>query len=273
VPIAHPRGPPRGGYSKTGHRENRPEGEPDRMRVIALTVALLALATPALAIPSLQVYIDGAVYNTDHETWVQDGSPFDLWVLGNVDGPGGHGAIDGVRLTLSFSGSGGTVTMTPKTTTTVVDPSTPPAPSFLQSGTGEHSFLPAHGIFNDDNMDHWEDFVIGDFTATDSPMADYISSVPTTFYPGTGQINVYSVTVTGWERVHFDAYNTVLDTKCKGGKNPVCTTSEERDQFAPFSHDAGGAPSQVVPEPTALLLVGVGMLVLGRAISRQRGRK
>ena len=74
-------------------------------------------------------------------------------------------------------------------------------------------------------------------------------------FPDTGQINVYSVEVTGFASgIHFDVYDTVV--------------GETHSSFGPFSHDAG-----VVPEPGATLLFGVGCLVAGFASQRRRLRR
>ena len=79
--------------------------------------------------------------------------------------------------------------------------------------------LAPHGIFNDGTLNHWDDYLLGNFTLTDSPIADFdgVNSFPSLF-PDHGQVNVYAVHITGWGRVHFDAYNA--------------------STFAPFGHDA-----------------------------------
>src|SRR5438093_150218 len=51
--------------------------------VLALSVALGA--GNAHAIPELQIYIDGAMYDTNTETWVTTQPDFDLWIVGDVD--------------------------------------------------------------------------------------------------------------------------------------------------------------------------------------------
>lgn len=226
-------------------------------KVLSALSLLLALApSPAKAIPVLQLYIEGATYDASSETWLAGGlGPVRLWAIGNVNGPGGMGPIGNVRLSAAYQATTGPVTigLTPSTTGGFggfLDPSTSPAPTFIQSVTNgsapllpDGSSLPSHGIFGPGT--HWREFGLGNFTLTDSPMADFIVSFPSTLFPGTGQINVYEVSVTGTSAVHFDLYDTV--------------TAANHAKFAPFSHDAE-VPE--VPEPAPLALIAIGILAL-----------
>jgi len=67
------------------------------IRRVLLFTALLCLvvgAQVAYAIPELQLYIEGATYDTGSATWVFSGSgTFRLWVIGNINGPGGTGGL------------------------------------------------------------------------------------------------------------------------------------------------------------------------------------
>ena len=240
-----------------------------------LVVAVLAFATPAAAVPTLQLYIEGSTYNADTETWVIDASPFKLWVLGNVDGAGGAGSIFDVKLSLAYfstdgTGGFGSATLTPTTTSdpNVNDLDTPSAPALVETGTsgsptmGNGSPLPGHGIFNDlacgdanGCIVQWESYSIGDFTSTASHIGDYSTTLPAT-WPGLGQINVYDVSIpTGWLRVHFDAFD-----------HTVQSDTSLQQEFAPFSHDAGGGGA--VPEPGTVILLGSGLA--GLALWRRR---
>ncbi len=227
------------------------------LTIIVLSALLLALAVPALAYPVLQLYIDGATYDPVTESWSITAPVFDLWILGNVAGPGGHGSLPNVHLVMSFFGSGGSVALTPTTTSVVTDPSTPPAPSFSISGTGSHPILPDHGIFNDPALNHWENWLLGNFTLTDSPTGDFITSFPSTLTPASGQINVYSVAVSGWDRVHFDAFGYT-----------VTSQGRIKEWKAPFSHDSVSHP---VPEPGALFLLASGLAGAGALAHRGKG--
>jgi len=197
-------------------------------------LSMTLAAGSAYAIPVLQIYIDGATYDTETETWVVTESEFDLWVIGNVDA---FGTIYDVKLTASFFGLGGTMTLTPTTTSSITDPSTPAAPAVFAMGSGGHPVLPDHGIFNDPTLAGWTDYSIGDMSLLDSPIADFNGSevFPTTF-PNSGQVNVYHVVVEGWSKVHFDAYGETVDSS--SGKKSYWKS--------PFSHD-GTVPVEDKP--------------------------
>ena len=116
----------------------------------ALALGILGAGT-ANAVPNLQIYIDGATYDTVSETWVISSSSFKLWVVS--DGS----AIDDVKLTAAFlTSETGSITMTGTTTGSAVftDPSAASNPTveFTSADgaipiTGDGSALPAHGIY------------------------------------------------------------------------------------------------------------------------------
>ncbi|VAV84930.1 hypothetical protein MNBD_DELTA01-858 [hydrothermal vent metagenome] len=219
----------------------------------------------ALAVPVLQLYIDGAAFDPSTETWVSTESTFDLWVIGAVDkntarfeesdGSYTGNIIKDVTLAMAFTGSGGTITLTPATTGILSDPSTPGAPvSYESSGALalENPPLAKHGIY----PSVWENYSLGDFTLEDSPVGDFADPgtgyvFPTSF-PNSGQINVYKVAVTGWESVHFDAFAPL-------SYGAVPADGPGAYHIAPYSHDAG---YNVVPEPGTYILLGSGLLGL-----------
>lgn len=203
-----------------------------RYRVLPLALSMLLLASSAGAIPVLQIYIEGAVFDPQTETWVTTQSDFKLWLVGDVDA---HGPIQNATLTASFFGLGpGSITFTPTTTTLVTDPSTPPAPFVSQSGNGGHPVLPPHGIFNDATLHHWTDYGVGTMSLTDSPIGDYSGSpaFPTTF-PDNGQVNAYNVHVEGWTRVHFDGYGVTVNTT--NGRESIWRTPGSHDGQVPVT--------------------------------------
>lgn len=224
-----------------------------------LLALAIGFASSATAIPVLQIYIDGATYDSATETWVVADSTFDLWVMGDV---GSYGAVSDLKLSAAVDSSEtGSVTLTPGTTSVITDPSTPIAPiASPLSADGaipqlsDGSDLPTHGIYGP-GVSFYE-WALGDLTLMDSPMGDYIDAFPTSF-PSSGQVNVYEVTVDGYTVVHFDAYDNIV---AGGGR----AREMQHAKFAPFSHDG-----ELVPEPSGLLLFSVGMLVVGGAIRRR----
>ncbi len=257
----------------------------DRLSVVlgALFAALLLLlagAPAARAVPALQLYVEGASYDPAHESWVfeSSGAPIRLWVIGNVDGPGGAGPIYDVRLSVVYPdpvpGNGGpdvSITLTPSTTSGLggfLDPSTPGAPVWLQVNDdgalpllGDGSALAAHGTYGPGF--EWQEFALGDFTASDSPVADFIDVFPSAPAVTGGQINVYEVGFIGdVTDLHFDVYDHVV------------AGNHARYRFAPFSHDAGTGTNSPVPapEPGTVVLAGLGMLLLGGGLRARKVR-
>lgn len=243
-----------------------------------------ATCPTALAYPVLQLYLEGGTYDYSTQSWYLEppgsssGAPFRLWVIGNTSW---KGTIEAVRLSMAYDAAYRTdgrdllVTFVPRTTGGLygfTDDSPPAVPLFLGNGEagtvpllGDGTPLPTHGIFGSNTV--WKEWLLGDFSAKDSPIGDFIGSVPP---PSStlGQINVYEVSITFTDgasahgvSVHFDAYNHV-----EGGNHAFY-------RFAPFSHDADGDVT-VIPEPSSLvglfgLASGLG-LVGSRALLRSR---
>jgi hypothetical protein len=241
------------------------------MKRVLFTLAAVALLTPmAHAVPILQLYIEGSTYDAGSETWVLDPAdgPFRLWVIGNVDGEGGKGLIEAVRLSVAYDiADAPTIILTPGSTGGYggfTDPSIAGAAAYLQTVADGSSpilsdggSLPDHGIFGAGTA--WQEFALGDFALTDSPIGDFISSFPLPGGGNEGQINVYEVSVSGTDLVHFDAYDHYYDNR-----------GDAVAKFAPFSHDGEGGDNPPVPEPGTLAMLGLGLSGVAYKLRRKK---
>ena len=261
-------------------------------RAVSLLVFLCLIGLfgqqPAHATPLLQTYMEGAVYDTTTESWVVDatGGSATLWVIGNVNGPGGAkgDSITDIKVSTVYdSAFAGYVTI--GLAPTLIGGTGSFAgftDALAEAGSGsliggEHdstvelptlwdgSVLPQHDAYKPGT--HWREFDIGTMNTSLDSIADFIQ--PDDF-PGpdpfdiydiaeitTGaQINAYEISVTLLEgapsipfELHIDAYNHVQ--------------SSTMSKFAPFSHDT----TSVVPEPASAivwLLIGVPCAIVCR---------
>jgi len=195
--------------------------------------AAICIAAPAHAIPALQLYSPGAVYDAGSETWITNSSSFELWVVASVK-------MYNVKLIGALEKgadpNAGTLDIGSSSYTGIGGPN-----GFTYGNPG----LPPHGIY----PTYYVKKGIGNFTAlTPNTIADFGSSFVwgTTPLNKKGQIKKFQIDISGFSSVHFDAFG--YDTKFRFRK-------------APFSHDAqsGGA----VPEPTSMALFGIGLASAG----------
>jgi len=240
--------------------------------VIAVVVTILVPGF-ALAVPTLQTYINGATagdYGSDEDTWwYSGGGPFSLYVVGAY-GPNTL-SLAGVTLLISVpNGETGTISFTtsdeqPVLLTSVgqgsaseTNPTRDADTHILTDVTGyngyatinDPTFLPVGLNLNNHYplQDGVSDFIIfdlGSFDKSESNLNDYnaengiIDSTTTS-----GEQKEYSVTVNGFTWVHFDAYGLETDSH---GKNLVSTWENN-----PGSHDS---TAHQVPEPEILMLL------------------
>jgi hypothetical protein len=215
-----------------------------RKSLVLLTVALLA-APSVFAVPNLQLYISGATYEVDDQTWVIGSSSFDLWVIGNAEM---SNVMVSMALAQDASPAGVSINVNGTPYSSFIDGF---APFWTAPGFDPGDDLARHGIF----PTWYTEFNTADFGPTAwGTSAGRVADVqppstwnPTMGYlPGTanGEFRSYSISVTGASFVHFDAYTLNGDGSIQ--------------YFAPFSHDA-----EMVPEPATALLLSLGLMGAG----------
>ena len=221
-------------------------------------MGLMVASQVACAVPLLQLYIEGADYDPVSETWITDQSSFDIWVIGNTGGGGSEGPLHDVTLVAAVEGGSlADLKLTPITTSEVDDPSKPANPIAANSGVGNHTILPKHGVYT--NGVEWQDFLLGDMDLTDSPLGDATQGGFPLYEAGqsdAAQINAYHVEMTGsYQSLHFDAYAYYE----KFDKRKQQTVKKLTN--APFSHDAASIIEISSPQTALLMLVGMAGLI------------
>lgn len=248
---------------------------------LAAFAAVLAIAPAAQAVPTLQVYIEGATYDDQDESWKitsPSNAPLRLWAVGNVSGKRSKGPIYDVKAAFAYSSGAGDVSINITPTTTngfggFTDPSVAAAPTHLGTHTdgsrpvrSNGKKLPKHGVYGQNT--HWQEWSFGDFTNIDSPIADFMDAFPEAPVEAAGQINAYDVHVTGLvegEWVHVDLYGTIFNRKGK-----------LKSVFAPFSHDAefsllsAPATNTEVHAPGAGLIFAAAFIFLARRYHQKK---
>jgi len=218
--------------------------------------------------------VEGSTYDSGTESWTKTFAPGEtirLWAIGNVSGGKANGLIKNVHLLFAYGDPDPAPTsITINRTTThglggFVDVSLPDPVVHVRTVTDgsiptlpHGRSLPSHSEYGPGV--HWQDYALGDFTLTDSPLGDFIKSFPSPDKPNAAQINAYDIVITGPSSVHFDLYGIVYKHGCGA------------DVFAPFSHDAvaGTGSDAPVPEPGTLVLLGAFALVGAFWLRRRR---
>ncbi len=262
-------------------------------------VSISLTASTALAIPTLQTYINGATagsIGSDEDTWFATDSSFSLYVVGAY----GSNTISLNSLTLLVSvpdDETGTISISsdsedssdvPNILTTIGESGVATNPSIdayiniLNNETGNSSgfdgyatiesntFLPTDLDLNNhyplkDNVSDFLLYNLHQFDNVECGLNDYNADTDNGGISATsacGEQKEYSISVTGFSWVHFDVYGLEHESN---GKKSIRTTWEWENN--PGSHDSTAR----VPEPATLLLLGSGLLaccLIGKKIKR-----
>ena len=211
-------------------------------------------STQVLAIPALQLTINGGTYDTTTETTVTSDTIFDLYSLLTADSAEGDYRLSIAvvpALTVGAGGDYGSFTLNG----TVFDVTgdmvfgTPPLDTL-----GRPDSLPTHGIYDT----YYTEFGFNFNSAQASNPYDVtdtgnIGVIPVAGKGAFWKMFEFNVTeLTANTLLHFDLYRV----------DPTTGTLFSANSFAPFSHDAeDGPPSNNVPEPQILILLGMGLIV------------
>jgi len=233
-----------------------------RCGILAVSAAVFLLASVAQALPSLQLGPGAGSWSYDltTQTWVTSDDPLELAAFANATkADGGHGgyAWDQTTSTTAYL----VIAATPKTTigadlfdVTVTNDGGSLA--LVSSGDGTPPLsdpMPKHGIFS-------TYFEIYEFSF-DGALTTIENTQPPGGDAGSGYRELIQIAVNslaaGVTGLHFDLFTIA-------GAGPL-TGASRLQAFAPFSHDAA-----FVPEPGAVGIFAVGLLVSGALIRRTR---
>ena len=251
-----------------------------KLPVCSVLLILVLFSQAVFAVPVFQVYIEDAVAGTvgkDKDSWITTSSSFDLIVAGAYGN--NTKALTNVTLLISVpKNETGTISITggevaallaeKKAISEGYNPNSDADLDVLANEAGningfdgyeDKSFVPQplHSTNHYPFQEKVSNFVLyslGDFDRITNAVSYYNSKKSIEYNVADGQEKEYSVSLSGFSFVHFDAYGCELT---ENGKN--VGTSWHMSTI-----DASAYPT---PEPATLLLLGLGGLAV-----RRRGR-
>ena len=243
-----------------------------KTKILAIFIVGMSFASCVVAVPTLQVYISGATAGTigaDEDTWFTGSSSFDLILVGAY-GANTSNIQYGTLVASVPQGQSGSITvngatlLTTQSSNGLGNPAASADTDILSNVSGVDGY--ASKTFQPDNFnnhyplqDNVSDFVlydVGSFS-NDGTIHNYAADTGTITAEGSGQEKTFDVSISGFDKVHFDMYAYETDLL---GKSKLVSTWD----INPGSHDSTfmhGTP--VVPAPGALLLTSIGVVVVG----------
>ncbi|MFL0796130.1 MAG: choice-of-anchor N protein [Cellvibrionaceae bacterium] len=234
-----------------------------RSSIIRVSAALAAIlfSSASFAVPTLQLDCDGCVYDTINEDVFYSGTSTDVYALLTTS--------DSDYLTATYS-----LTFAVLGASANYDGSD--FGSFSLAGTSygfsdlvwgtpadvDGTELPSHGIF-----DAWYATVEFSFDASNKATTYNVEDNPGSFSAdasGGSYYEMFSLDTTNLN----EAYGLHFDLFCYEGVTDDEGCTARSLLKAPFSHDL--TATTTVPEPPAVILLGVGLLGLGILRSRQK---